>query len=354
MTVLCRWIGGLLFALSLASAATVESSAETKSPAIELPFRASAGDRFSVKVSTATRKTSGGQETYHKSTTITYDGHIQVADPNGYVISWTEKSGERKILADRDGTAAKEVKIAEELAKGFKDLPIVFEATKTGTPVRIRNWWPMAKHMAEFMRENLTRDQRALLASKGTNKSAQELDTIAASQVEQIIQMLILRHDDRSAVVYLEDAIVVGNMQHRAWQRDKAFEEEVAAPNPFSDAGIPAKNRLTLLRYDKSASEAEVVWTSQYDPPAIKSAAMAVTEAQLKAANAPAEQVEEARKAIDSTTTTRADEIRALISIKDGWARRIEVKKTVVSESPNQPKYEDVRTRLIEITRRRR
>ena len=345
-----RKLAPAIIGVALIAAGPAVAQAQHKT--IDLPFIANEGQEFAVKITTVEKKTVQDEVTEHSSHTSTYDGQIVKANSNGYVIGWIAKSLDWEILADKRGTVAMKARLAREAGNAFKDIPTVFEANAAGTPVLIHDWPATSKKLVAVMRDGLNNALRERLASASSSKPKEEVEAAVKSQVDQLLKTMILRHDERSAVILFEEAALIGSAQHRSWLLGVPSEDATLAPSLLSDANVPRKSKVTLRRYDTQKDEAEVIWSNIYDPAVLRTFAWDVIQAQSKAAKLDSEKLTALKTVFDTANFTRTDGGRAIISIKDGWTRHIELTVRTVGEVPGQPKTEEVKSKVIEIAKK--
>ncbi|MFM9850760.1 MAG: hypothetical protein ACKVP3_26995 [Hyphomicrobiaceae bacterium] len=339
----------MLFSALLIALTSIGAQAQRKIS--DLPFVAKEGQQFTVKIKTVEKKTAQGEVTEHSSRTSINDGQIVKADPDRYLISWTGKSLDWEIFADKQRAAAMKARVSREVDDAFKNIAIVFETDATGTPVLIRDWHAMSRKLTAVMRDGLNNALQERFANVA-GKSKEEMDTIIKTQVDQILQTMILRHDERTAIILFEEAALIGSAQHRSWQLGIPSEDTSLAPSLLSDANVPRKSKVTLKRHDKAKDEAEVTWSNTYDPAVLRAFAWDVTVAQLKTAKLDSEKIDAFKKVFDKSNFTRTDGGRAIISIRDGWVRHIEINVHTAGEVPGQPKVEELKSKVVEIAKK--
>lgn len=317
-------------AVFLCGLALAGLDALAKGPEIEIPFKAKAGDTFKVRVTVMERESENGAVQKEQIRSSNYDGRIETITKDGYRISWTSRGGESKIVADKKGTLAAQQQSLKAINKAFSGQATTVETLADGTPIRISDWAATSQKLAGLLRTALTEVMEKAVADQKTDAPAEKIKEFVNGQVNAIIQNLILRHDERSAVVLLEEMGMLASIQHRKLAVGEPFVEEQRAPATFGDGTVGRKDSITLTKLDRQKDEAFFTWKSEFDGNQMREFILPIVRQQFEAGLAlqPEDKREEARKNFEAElgglTINRTDTGTGVVRISTGWAKRVE------------------------------
>lgn len=330
---------------------TLSASALQADETINLPFKAEAGDEYRLTVQRTEKRLKGDDPVSQVETNAAYDARIVEKLSEGYVMAWKQTAYDRKVLEDKTGAEAQKAETQRAISESLRNLEISFETNAAGVPVRIVGWSEVSKTIAVAFREHLKKGLIARLEGPAlaAGKTKEEVEAAAQAQVDAVIGALILRHDERTAVVLLEEALLVAGVQNQSLPLGKKVDWSAVAPSLLSEQGVSYESIGALERLDKATSEAEITWTNTYNPDQLRAQALDLIKNQLAASKqVPQDKVDEILSTLSKLEVSRVDTGKALIGIEDGWTRSVEYVKRVNSRlEPALQEYQEKTVRIV-------
>ena len=301
---------------------------------VAIPFRATAGDTFGIRVTKHINNVENGTTTETANVILEYDGEVLRASESGYRMRWTMRS------ARLPGSEADNAAIETSSLSVMKGIPFEFDTTAEGTPVRITN-------LDEIMPQILDANRRAL--KEGGREPTDEV----MATVEKSFRAMA---PAQAAQTFLPEATVLGSTQGLRMDTDTPERIEAEAPATVPNVTIKTVTQRRLQSYDRLQGWAVFTWELGFDPKSARDAAAATVRAM-----APDDQSSESgtgNKAKDEMSAVmqqlsldRKDTGQAIISLADGWTRKVYTHRRVVSSSHDQV-VDHTEWWLIEINRR--
>lgn len=212
----------------------------------------------------------------------------------------------------------------------------------------------MSERLATIMREEFT---SALLKqiearAKAAGKSSEEIAAIVKANVDSAINLTVLRHDERSAIVLFEEAYLIGGLQNLALPLGKETNWTGDAPSLLSEQSVPFESTVTLKRANEASGEAEIGWVNTFSAEHLKEQVLSVVRSQLEANQAISkEKREEILAAVAKSELSRVDTGNAIVGLADGWVRSLHYLKRVRSTPSGEPVETREKSIRIDVTR---
>ncbi len=316
-----------LLALVTFSAGTFVAAPSARPEAVSLPFRAEKGDRFRVRVTKRVAESKGGEQTNDGPFSFNYDGDVLQASESGYLIRWTLKS------VFTPGSKADNAALSSGILAMMKDIPLEFDAGLNGAPVRIPNFKDILPRLLQLSRKFLTED-------------GQEPDPQVMKRVEDSYNAMSL---EAAAGHFLPEAALIGGMQNLRLDRGAPARKVTAQPSPLGGPPIKMITETRLATHDALTGVAVVKWETRFDPRSIADSTAALMESMRKPGDP--DLPPEAREMLKQIKIERIDTGTAMISLADGWVRKIHYRQFLENKSPGQDQSKD-EIWLVEIDRK--
>lgn len=304
---------------------TVDARAQT----VSLPLTAEKGDAFTVRVTKRISETKNGVTTNEGPFSFNYDGEVLDASASGLRIRWMLKSA--FMPASREDNAT----LSASTLTLMKDIPLEFDAGPNGAPVRIPNFREILPRLMQVARE--------LLTEEGKEPDPQVIERTEAMYTSMSPQT--------AASSFLPEAILIGSMQNLRLEPGEAKRSEAMQPNPFGGAPIKAVTELRLASHDPVSGFAVLTWQTTFDPQSIVESTKQLIQSMRKPGEK--ELPAEALEMIGKIELSRNDVGRALVSVRDGWVRKLHYQQKITNALMSNTQSKD-ETWLIEIDRVKR
>lgn len=310
-------------AIATVAVALVRTPAAAETVAI--PFKAANGDAFHVRVTKTVFESENGKDSNEGPFSFDYDGAVLDASESGYRMRWTLKS------VFMPGTKAENRELSSGMLALMRDIPLEFDASSNGVPVRIPNFRNLIPRLVEVGRDVLT--------AQGRKPDQQVLD-----RMEQTYRNM---SPQAAAATFLPEAAFVGAMQNLTLDTDAPKKTEHQSPSPFGGGSIKTVTEIRLTKHDADNQFAIIEWKTRFDRDAMAAMVKTMIES---AAPAGKQLPPEALQMMSGVKLERNDEGTALVSLADGWIRKIHYRQLVSNELMGKSKKKD-ETWLIEIDR---
>lgn len=293
---------------------------------VSIPFTATKGDRFSVRVTKQIAETKNGTSTNEGPFSFNYDGEVLDASASGSRMRWTLKS------VFMPGSAADNEALSAGMLALMKGIPLEFDAGPNGAPVRIPNFKEILPRLMDVTRK--------ILSSDGEQPDPQVMERTEASFRAMSPQV--------AAANFLPEAMVVGAMQNLILDPNEPRRTEASQRNPLGGPPIKMVTQTRLSRTDRVSGFAVITWETAFDRTSIVES----TKALMQSMRRPGEKElpQEALDIMSKMKVDRNDRGTALVSLKDGWVRKLHYRQKITNELQDQSQSKD-ETWLIEIDR---
>jgi hypothetical protein len=309
---------GIAVACLLATSASAER--------ISIPFTAEKGDTFKVRITKKSTEVENGATTTDGPYSFNYDAVVLDASASGSRIRWTLTS------AFMPGTKTENELLSGGMLTLMKGIPLEFDAGPSGAPVRIPNFRKIVPRLVEITREVLIAQGR-------------EPDEDAMRIIEETFRNM---SPWTAASTYLPEAQLIGAMQNLTLDTEGAVRREQKAPKPFGGPEVSMISEVRLAEHDTTNGFSLITWQTRFDRESMVKSIMKTADTIGKRAgkNLPPEALEMASK----MELDRNDEGKALVSLADGWVRKLYYHQRISNAVMGQSHKKD-ETWLIEIDR---
>lgn len=302
-----------------------KAAAET----VAIPFVAAKGDTFTVRVTKHINETKQGATTNSGPFSFDYDGDVLDASASGFRIRWTLKS--TFMPASKEDNKA----LSASTLMTMKDIPLEFDAGPNGAPVRIPNFREILPRIMKVVREVLSEDGK----------------TPDAAVIEKTQAMYEAMSPQTAAASFLPEAMLVGTMQNLRLDRGETKRSEATQASPLGGGSIKTITEVRLASHDATSGFAVIEWETKFDRQSI----VEMTKRLVQSMRQPGDKElpSEAMEMMGKMEIDRHDVGRALVSINDGWVRKLHYRQKVTN-ALNDTKQGKDETWLIEIDRVKR
>ena len=330
---------------------TLSASALQADEVVNLSFKAKAGDEYGLAVQTVEKRLKGNETVSQVETNAAYDARIVEKLPEGYIMAWKQTAYDRKIIEDKTGAEAQKAETQRAINESLRNLEISFETNSAGIPVKVLDWPSLSKKLASMFHEQVTKTLISRLEGPAlaAGKTREEIEAAAKAQADAMVQMLVLRHDEKTAVVFLEEAFLVAGVQDQSMPLGKEVDWKAKAPSFLSDDGVSFDSSGMLQRLTEESGEAEITWTSRYNSDELKAHVVALVRNQLTAnKQLTQDKIDEALAIFNKLEVSRLDTGKAIIGSEDGWTRSVDYVKRVTSKLQLAPQeYQEKAIRIV-------
>ena len=317
MTRLLPAAGRLAVALCLAAWLPTAAAQDEAEPAkVKLPFAPAVGQTVRFELVETKEREAGGQSQQALQSTTVFDLTPTARTDDGYLF--------RLTYVDVRVDTPLPLPFLTDIAELSEGVTIEYQADPTGTPLSITNLEQVQETFAKaldlmdagfndwFGSLDLTAEQRAQLQQVFANATGlfRQMTPEVANQA------------------FLESARILFVATGGEYYVDYLSEYDAAYDFALAGTTITGVGVYEVARYEPEAGEAEVFWTFQPEPEALKAAVAAVVES-LTAQTGEAAGAE-AKAQIEGLNSYQSEEAaESVIDLADGMPRSVTYVKTV-------------------------
>lgn len=322
---------------------------------VAIPFAAQAGDRFAVTAVVEEQRLVAGAKESHVVRRARYDGRIEAVSAAGYRIGWTLKAFDTEVKHDATGHQPAVLAALRSANAAFMNKEIVFETDAAGAPMRIIGWDQLKPVFAAAMQTAIEDVITKAVMKRQPEAKPDVVAGIAAQQGRKLVEAVIVRHDDRTAVDLFHEATIVAAVQGTKLVPATPTVVTDKVTGSLTEGNIGRKTTFTLAERGGPAAPARITWSTTFDEAALREAAANSVRKQLREAMAAVtdaglreEVTKKFEEQIKSIAVKRTDSGRGTVDAGTGWAREVVHDTRIETSQLGNP--DDVREKTSTIT----
>lgn len=307
-------LGTLIAAVAALMLVLVRPAFAKDSPAVELPLRVSAGDRFVVTTEKSRVLSQGGVEGRSPVVVSTFDGEYVEKLSNGYRLRWTLR--EAKVKDAPGGANAQDLSLM--LQGLFAGIAIEVETDERGLPLKVLD-----------MPGTLDRIIVALQKIRGNDEKT--------AKAVGYVRTLFEKMDERTAALTLfREAVAVSMFQHTALAIGETQSKPAEVANPLGGPNVTLQQSLALQQVDKETGVARFRFTSRLDPASLEASVKAAIDKMIAGLDDPHKRDEAAQAMLAQMRTEKTVTADATVTIEDGWLRTLDMSEEMAITTPQE------------------
>jgi hypothetical protein len=268
---------------------------------VRVPFVAEPGMRFAVTIEKTRRRVENGKQTRKVETKQSYIGEVLGTAGAGYRIRWVLTSFDSPQTLS--GTAA-------QIARLLIGIALEFETDLKGRPTRLVGWPKTRNKVIGVIRKLKVKTQAERRVWRQVTGAFRQYTSQTAARI-LLREAALLAHTQNFTLPYKKPVIVKNTVA-----------------NPLGGPRIALVTAMQLVRYDKTADEAEIKWRSQFDP---ENAKRAILEGFRLLARRMNRKIEDFEAMAKDFTLARTDRFSAVISLTTGWTMKTSLDRHIQS-----------------------